>query len=63
MTSGTETAASEDDPGDVLGQLAYVAQHIDTIDKETIVLVAKVAMAEIIELRIAVAVHGRDEGI
>ncbi len=42
----------EEDPADILGQLAYVIENIESVEKETIVLVAKAAIAEILELRI-----------
>jgi hypothetical protein len=42
----------EEDPDDILGQLTYVVENVESIEKETIVAVAKAAIAEILELRI-----------
>ena len=41
----------EEDPDDILGQLTYVIENIESVEKETIVAVAKAAIAEILELR------------
>lgn len=45
---------TEEQDGDVLGDLAYVAAHLAELAPETVVLVLKSAMAEILDLRIAV---------
>jgi hypothetical protein len=47
-----QRATMEDDPDDILGQLTYVIESIESVEKETIVAVAKAAIAEILELRI-----------
>lgn len=42
----------EEDPDDILGQLSYIIESIESVERETIVAVAKAAIAEILELRI-----------
>jgi hypothetical protein len=44
-----------DDADDIMGHIAYVVENYDDLDKETVVIVLKAALAEIINLRIAVA--------
>ncbi|MGZ5921287.1 MAG: hypothetical protein ACXWLT_05935 [Rhizomicrobium sp.] len=45
---------------DIIWQLGYVVENIDNLDKETTISVLKAAVAEIMTLRIAVAMHARD---
>jgi hypothetical protein len=42
-----------EEESDILGDLSYVAGNFDKLDKETIILVIQSAIAEIIDLRIA----------
>ena len=49
-----------EDEDDILAQLTYVAGNPDVFDKETMVLVMKAAIAEILELRMLVG--GLDTG-